>query len=289
MFRHRTCSGAPLRTGVSPRATNDCAFTLVELLVVIAVIGVLVALLLPAVEAARESARQIHCGNNLRQIGVALHAYHESYDALPIGCVEKRTTKHPAGRQLAWSAALLPRLVQTPLWRQIDLAAAYDSPRNAAAAGTTIGVYLCPSAERLAAGREGAIVFSDANNPTAYRAAATDYGGNYGAAQLSPSGNGVLVFDRAIRFTEIRDGLSHTLGVVEDSGRGWQMDGEWINGENILDMSGLINSQQHDDLWSDHPGLAMTLRCDGGVAPLSEGIEPAVLRAACTRDHEDNP
>jgi hypothetical protein len=141
----------------------------------------------------------------------------------------------------------------------------------------------------MAAGREGPLVASAAGAPAPYRAAAIDYGGNYGAAQHSPSANGVFIIDRAVKFSEITDGASHTLAVAEDVGRGWLMDGEWVNGENIFDMTGLVNSQQHDDLWSDHPGLVMSLYCDGSVAAIGDVADVAVVRAACTRASDEPP
>lgn len=264
--------------------------TLVELLVVVAIIGALVALLLPAIQAARESARRTQCQNNLRQLGLAILTYHDAQRALPIGCVEKRTHKQPTGRQLAWSAAVLPQLEQRALRQRLDFQSAYDSARNAAAAATSVAVFLCPSVQRRAAGRDGDVVSGDptaayANN---YRAAAIDYGGNYGAAQLSPSANGVLLIDRAVKLSDVTDGTSHTIAIAEDTGRGWLMDGEWINGENIFDASGLVNAQQQDELWSDHPGGVSAVRCDGSVTFLEESIELNVVRAACTRAHEDN-
>src|SRR5262249_26793445 len=159
------------------------------LLVVVAIIGALIALLLPGVQAARESARRAECQNNLRQIGVALHAYHNSHTQFPVGCLDKRVPKtNPNGRQLAWSAAILQELEEPALAKQIDFNSAYDSVANSLAAATIVSTYLCPTTIRRAAGREGAIVADPSSGGAAsYRGAATDYGGIYGAAQISPS------------------------------------------------------------------------------------------------------
>lgn len=269
--------------------TRPRGFTLVELLVVIAIIGVLVAMLLPAVQAAREAGRRAECQSHLHQIGVALQAYHDVHRQLPQGCLEKRVPRtKPNGRQLAWSAEILPQLEEGMLWRQIDFNAAYDSPVNGSAAATLVSTYLCPSTNRLAAGREGAIVRRAATSGvTAYEAAAIDYGGIYGAAQVSPAANGVLLYDEVVRFADITDGTSHTLAVAEDTGRGDTQDGEWINGENIFDVSNPINTQQHNEIWSDHQGGAMALWCDGSVTLLADRTELTVLRAICTRAGND--
>ena len=91
-----------------------------------------------------------------------------------------------------------------------------------------------------------------------------------------------------MKISEITDGTSHTLAVAEDSGRGWLMDGEWINGENIYDVSNLINTQQHNEIWSDHPGGAMALWCDGSASLLATAMELTVLRTICTRAGNDS-
>ena len=274
------------------RARMRAGMTLVELLVVVAIIALLAALLLPAVQAARESARRSQCQNNLRQIGIALHLHHDVHGELPVGCRGKRTPKNPNGPQLAWSAQVLPHLEETALWRHIDFHAAYDNPANSYAASFVLSIYLCPSTSRFAIGREAGIVSDPSTVATEgrYRGAATDYGGIYGAAGVSPSANGVFLYDRAVKFSEITDGTSHTLALAEDTGRGWTMDGEWINGENIYDVTLgpiSINFQQRDEIWSDHNGGAMALWCDGGVTLLAASIEMHSLRAICTRAESD--
>jgi prepilin-type N-terminal cleavage/methylation domain-containing protein len=268
--------------------------TLVELLVVVAIIGILAALMLPAVQAARETARRATCQNNLRQIGAALHLYHDSHGELPIGCLDRRVPhSNPAGRQHAWSAAILPQLEEASLWQRINFAAAYDSPANAEAATVVVPVYFCPSTVRMVSAREGHLVTNPLPAPGSgfrYRGAAIDYGGIYGAGQTSPSANGVFLYDRAVTFREMTDGTSQTLAVAEDTGRGWTsfpQNGEWINGENIFDVGSLVNTQQDNEIWSDHAGGAMVLWCDSSASFLDEATDLAVLRAICTRARSD--
>ena len=128
-----------------PTVTNRAryGFTLIELLVVIGIIGLLVALLLPAVQAAREAARKASCKNNLRQIGIALHNYHDSLRSLPTGCIEWRAwNSPPTRRQYAWSAMLLPFIEQGNLHQQINWHKPFDAPENATAANTDLPIYI---------------------------------------------------------------------------------------------------------------------------------------------------
>ena len=103
------------------RSWTNGGFSLVEILVVIAIIGALVALLLPAVQQARESARRTTCGNNLRQIGIALLNYHDSLAMFPPGCTDRGV------QQLAWSLYLLPYLEQQNIRSQFNTSYSYSS------------------------------------------------------------------------------------------------------------------------------------------------------------------
>ena len=249
---------------------RNAAFTLVELLVVIAIIGILVGLLLPAVQAAREAARKTTCKNNMRQIGIALHHYHDTHHSLPTGCIEWRGFGgSPKLRQFAWSALLLPFLEQQNLHKQIDFRVPFDAPVNAAAAAVHISVYECPTAPRR----------------TDLVRAQTDYAGLFGERIVDRKpDDGVFLYDKRIAFRDIRDGLSNTLAVSEDVGG---PDSEWINGKNVFVQSGGINDPNawsgDNEIRSKHTGGAMLLFCDGHVQFVTENIDKIILGGLITR------
>jgi prepilin-type N-terminal cleavage/methylation domain-containing protein len=179
------------------------AFTLVELLVVIAIIGILVALLLPAVQAARESARRMQCLNNLKQIGLAMHNYHDSHKVLPFG--QGGTTDKYSAISL-----MLPYMEQAPLHSLIDFNQAPTAPANDLARRTELSLLRCPS---------------DRRNPMPQTGGATNYMANKGSgivwrdatgpnAGMPPPG-GVFYFKSAIRLADLLDGTSNTAAFSE--------------------------------------------------------------------------
>jgi len=246
--------------------------TLVELLVVVAVVAGLVALLLPGVQAAREAARRTVCSNNLRTIGCGLHGHLLAHGAFPVGCLEWKPGRGGRKRCLAWSCRILPWLEQESLADRLDLELPYDDPANAEAAATPLAVFVCPSADRAGASVGGF--------------GRSDYGGIAGERIASPNSpmKGPLVHDRRYAVREIPDGLSKTLFVGECAGGRWD-DGQWINGRNLFDQAYAINHPTwEDELRSLHAGGgAVGLFGCGAVRFLDESTDLAVLTAICTR------
>ncbi|QDU25391.1 putative major pilin subunit [Anatilimnocola aggregata] len=173
------------------RANQQRAFTLVELLVVIAIIGVLVALLLPAVQAAREAARRMKCQNNLKQISLAWHNYHDTFQTLPPGCLH--------GNGLSWAVFILPFVEQKPLYEKFTFSAGdYNSPSATKnhLAMNKVAFYLCPSsvAQKMMLGSPNNVNPSDMiTNPAGYPAGdypphTIHYFGNMGPLGASVGG-----------------------------------------------------------------------------------------------------
>ncbi len=223
------------------------AFTLVELLVVIAIIGVLIGLLLPAVQAARESARRACCTNNMRQLGLALHSYHETFGSFPAGNYghQSQVGVCPGMSNISkgwanWMISILPYIEQKPLYDAYDFRAYNEDPENQTVRESLIASYICPSdlpATELVVPASGAAATWNLNlgyRPGSYRGVsgrASDDGEhfldsafdlNQGSYERQWRGPlhlvGVLGFDTE-KLRNIRDGASQTLMVGESTTR----------------------------------------------------------------------
>jgi type II secretory pathway pseudopilin PulG len=201
----------------------------VELLVVIAIIGILVGLLLPAVQAAREAARRMQCSNNIKQMGLALHNYESAHRTYPPGFISRVTGPWPGGGNTplpeagpGWSffALMLPHLEQSSLHRSIDFHLPITSPVNQAARSTDVSVYQCPSD----AWNEPVTVWpiSHGISDLAYASYIGCLGGGdpanapaYTAMYEEQPFNGIFHRNVAIRHADIVDGTSNTIGLGE--------------------------------------------------------------------------
>jgi prepilin-type N-terminal cleavage/methylation domain-containing protein/prepilin-type processing-associated H-X9-DG protein len=188
------------------------AFTLVELLVVIAIIGLLIALVLPAVQSARESSRRSQCKNNLKQIGLAIHAYHDHTLRIPPGYLSAVDVNgNELGPGWGWGSLLLPDLEQRPLAEQIRYFLDIGNASNAPARVTWLPVYICPS--------DSAQMISPFTvSQTTVQVAYGNYvgmNGNGGVSAFAATNDGVFLRNANFRFADIRDGLSFTLFVGE--------------------------------------------------------------------------
>lgn len=194
-------------------------FTIVELLTVMAIIGLLVAILLPAVQAARESARRTDCVSRLKQIGIALQNYHDAQRSLPPGYVSGFTsTGDDTGPGWGWAAFLLPQLEQRPAFDSIRFVLPIQASANARARLVEVPIFLCPSDSRAAPW------WAWTRDPSTgapiariCQVAPSNYVGMYGDSEPGVDGNGLFFRNSGIRLRDITDGLSQTIAVGERS------------------------------------------------------------------------
>jgi len=236
------------------------------------------ALILPAVQMARESARRTTCRNNLRQIGLALHNFESSHRVFPPGRDAHEDHHH------SWATAVLPHLEQTAGYERYDYSHAWNHTVNVPVIKSNVPVFRCPSAVEKWSGK-------------------SDYGGNFGTTLtgLEPGfsrglgwESGVLLVvrmpygdifrKRPVRMADIRDGASNTIIVVEDADRTAREGGRWGDGHNgVAHDNGPVNNSPSSEIHSRHPGGAFVLMTDGSVRFVTESMDLDVLGALCTR------
>ncbi len=206
------------------RLRSPNGFTLIELLVVIAIIGVLVGLLLPAVQKTREAANRLKCENNLKQIGLGIHNFHDTYGHLP-ATVRPATSNLGTTPRQGWMIYLLPFIEQQNLYSEYDLKQSWFVNVNRPVGATQIPIFLCPSSPYP--DRIDGVPESDQNGGTwdAF-AAVTDYAAFNGvddrlvsSGLVDVAGEGAMPKNKKIRLTDILDGTSNTILVTEDAGR----------------------------------------------------------------------
>ena len=289
------------------RSCFKSGFTLVELLVVIAIIGVLVSLLLPAVQTARESARRMRCANNLKQMGLAVHNYVDTYNAIPIGHMYRGPfdgdmNDADGGTGFGWGTALLAFLEQTSLYNQFDIrlpVSNTNKSQNLTLAQTPLTIFTCSSDLKPKNFNDGAVTNSATSS---YKACGSSYDGwAGGAVGASPNRNRFNgMFDRdnrtaSLRLAEVTDGTSNQFLIAECR---WKMDKNgrnrgrifgstdqpgyatgasnalMLNGQWQINWTALEgNPQPHRTAGSNHPSGAQFCLADGSVRFVSQNIQ----------------
>ena len=299
------------------RVVRRSAFTLVELLVVIAIIGLLVALLLPAVQAAREAGRATQCKNNLKQIGLALHNYHDTLRTLPSGW----EADVPAGRNgWGWASLILAQLEQTSLRNSIRYDLRIMNSANEPARNVILSVYICPSDPYPEMGEvlltPPVQTAPPAQQPYYYHPpepmripfAKSNFAGVFGTLEIesAPSaGDGTFFHNSRLKLASITDGLSNTLVVGERTSisgtfetftatQSYVQTSLWhgVIPEADDAFARVVGSADHtpnhpdrhfDDFSSGHPGGTHFLSGDGSVQRLDNSIDLIAYKAMATR------
>ena len=312
MFRRGNAGGFRVSRG----------FTLVELLVVIAIIGVLVALLLPAVQAAREAARRSQCANNLKQLGLALHNYHDTHLVFPPGVLANRLNQglpSPPGR-MSWMPLILPFIEQAPLHAQLLpwMVTRGSNFFPSELMNTVIPGLVCPSDP---AGPKTGVVHGTQDPPPDYN---DGFHGNYllchGSQQVTEANstnmNGMFFYRSRIRMASVTDGTSNTvmggeiLTLSETSGqRDWR--GRYYRADHLSSIFSThmppntevadrcrtcqagsprhapcvgSTDPQYLSARSFHPGGVQIVLADASVRFVGETINTETWRALGTRD-----
>jgi len=285
-------------------------FSLIELLVAMAIIGILIALLLPAVQAAREAARRTQCRNHLKQIGLALHNYHDLHGRFPINYGNGPYNGTNTGA--SWLTLILPQLDQSALHQQIRFGQPADHPDNVAAAQTVVRTFICPTSsangQGLMENRRNAV------GPRAVTCYKACLGSNWGWGRFSPvtvstgrnagqtdgleyctglicRGGDIPPF--TTRLSDVTDGASHTFAVGEaDPEWCWHSWWFWYNASTAtcaVPVNFFRRPETNLGDWfhnyafaSRHPGGAHFTYADGHVAFVAENIDLAVYRALAT-------
>ena len=272
---------------------NRSGFTVLELLVTFGVITTLASLILPAVNSAREAARQLQCKNQLKQIGLALHSYHDGYRCLPAGWQWERTNHSAYG----WSVPLLPYLEQRAIYEQVDRNQVLSHISNTTARETAIVNFLCPSDivdPTFMLYEEHALSVSQIpiiQLPTA------SYVGVFGTLEAddsipAPAGEGTFCESVPVSFPQLQRGLTQTIIVGERTMS--MVPSTWLGVDSYGEDAAcrLVGSAitkpnckvcDECEFSSRHPGGVNFLWADGHVSLLSESLDTSTYQQLSRR------
>ena len=283
------------------KARSRRGFTLIELLVVIAIIAILISLLLPAVQQAREAARRTQCKNNLKQIALALHNYHDTYFTFPPGTIgfppgmdhTLYFSGNPIDSAYSWLVSLMPMIEQDNLYNamrtdEFRFEDALVDPVLLNLMQTPIAAFHCPSDIGANVNANRPMIGSDGNE---YLIGKNNYAGN--RANGSGNRDAVFYYNFGVRIRDISDGTSNTFMVGEKKTQDDMFGGVWAgcsssefdqvdNGDGFTGLTQFKMNTGESSTWtplpesafgSVHPGGAQFAMCDGSVQFISENID----------------
>jgi prepilin-type N-terminal cleavage/methylation domain-containing protein/prepilin-type processing-associated H-X9-DG protein len=298
-------------------------FTLVELLTVIAIIGVMVALILPAIQAARESSRRTQCANNLTQLAKGLLNFEATKKKFPAGQRWSGPRSEPGTYSMAWSAIILPFIEQQTLADKLNFKLHSTDPKNLPVTSTVISTYLCPSTAAIEEHRTPDARLYNLNPFPGDGLACLDYLGISGpdkdakhplTKEVYGRQRGILIGTKGLpngdkledppplKASDVTDGLSNTTWLTECTGRGVgikddeldSVHGAWASGNNVTHIDKKINDTKTPKAWyeeriyAEHPGGAHFAMCDGSVQFMSDETGEKLIRSLCSRDGEES-
>jgi len=284
-------------------------FTLIELLVVIAIIAVLIGLLLPAVQKVRDAAARTQCQNNLKQVGLALQAYHDVQKQFPPGYASGvAATGDDAGPGWGWAAFVLPQLEQGSLANQIDRTKPITDPAHAAARVTVLPAFRCPADQLAATIPVGPLTSAGLPSGPQTDLAAANYPAVFGVTEPGVDGNGVFFRNSTVRIGDITDGTSATLlvgerhaqlgpttwvGVIPGAGHAAPAGSPFAGQVNVAanfvlghtgeSFGGAAEPGEANTAGSRHTGGTNFVFGDGHVRFLGRGVDYTTYKALTTR------
>ena len=312
----------PMPGASGPRSRRR-AFTLIELLVVIAIIAILIGILLPAVQKVRDAAARTQCQNNLKQLGLALHGFHDANGAFPASGWTTAGPGNPAGKFVGWRPLTLPYIEQENLKKLYDFNSNWWDGTNPTAAAVPVKTYRCPSSpdrqvtSAVAKPPRPAMTFANSLGPTDYEAVMgvqpASVNPHVGGIYNSSNRFSVMYRNSTTKMTDVGDGTSSTIMVVEAAGRPVVYRGRaaqpalandqgigWADSEGPFSFDGargdgsaegcgapcsaVMNARNDNEPYSFHSGGANFLFADGHVQFLSDSVPLRVLAALCTRN-----